>query len=259
MNINTFVQAAKRRLKGKMDQVPLSIVKELACEMDKLSSFPFEEALKKEGMSFICEIKRASPSAGIISMTFPYLETARQYQDAGADAVSVLTEPDYFKGREEHLFEISRTISLPTLRKDFVVHQYQLYEAKLLGASAVLLICAILDTRKLKEFIKVCDRLNLSALVEAHTREEIGSALEAGARVIGVNNRNLDDFTVDLQNSINLRPFVPEDILFVAESGIKTRDDIKRLEKARVNGVLIGETMMRSRDKAKILSELRGG
>lgn len=258
MNINTFAHSAKKRVEQKIKQRPLSEIIETANKVNK-SGFPFEKALKTDGMSFICEIKKASPSAGIISKDFPYLETAREYESAGADAVSVLTEPDYFKGSDRYLHDISRTISLPTLRKDFIVDEYQLYEAKVLGASAVLLICAILDTERLRRFIEICDTLNLSALVEAHTKQEIQSAIKAGARIIGVNNRNLNDFTVDLNNSIRLRRFVPRDILFVAESGIKTRYDIIRLEDAGVNGVLIGETMMRSHDKTKTLSELRYG
>lgn len=258
MNITTFTEGAKKRVQHKKRILPLSVIKEVASKMDSTTSFPFEKALSKDKISFICELKRASPSAGTISEDFPYLEIAREYEKAGADAISVLTEPEYFKGRDEYLLNVSNAVCLPTVRKDFVVDEYQIYEAKTLGASAVLLICSVLNREHMSQLIEVCDSLNISALVEAHTEHEIKSALRAGARVIGVNNRNLNDFTVDLQNSIILRSLVSKNILFVAESGIKTREDIVILEEAGVNAVLIGETMMRNNDKAKTLQGLRG-
>ena len=219
--------------------------------------FSFEKAISSPGISFICEVKRASPSKGMIAPVFPYREIAMEYEEAGADAISVLTEPDYFLGKGEYLTEISRSVSLPLLRKDFTVDPYQIFEAKVLGASAVLLICALLDTEKLKEYMKICDSLGLSALVEAHDEAEIHSALTAGARLIGVNNRNLKTFEVDFENSIRLRGLVPAGTAFIAESGIRTADDVKRLYQAGVNGVLIGESLMRSPDKKVILQEMR--
>ena len=209
-------------------------------------------------MSFICEVKKASPSKGIIAEDFPYVEIAKDYERSGASAISVLTEPQWFKGENAYLEEISKNVSIPLLRKNFTVCEYQIYEAKLIGASAVLLICSLLDNETIREWIKICDTLGLSALVEAHTEEEVKSAVSAGARIIGVNNRNLRDFTVDITNSIRLRNLVPSEILFVAESGIKTRADVAELENTGVNGVLIGETLMRSKDKKAMLDELKG-
>jgi len=211
----------------------------------------------KKRISVICEVKKASPSKGIIAECFPYLDIAKEYEEAGADAISVLTEPDYFLGENQYLSQISKQVSIPVLRKDFIVDEYQIYEAKVIGADAVLLICSLLDTVTLKKYLGICDELELSALVEAHTVEEVRSAIEAGARVLGVNNRNLKTFEVDLNHSIQLRGFVPEDILFVAESGIKTPEDMLRLQKAGVNAVLIGETLMRSPNKKEELYTLR--
>jgi indole-3-glycerol phosphate synthase len=209
-------------------------------------------------MAFICEVKKASPSKGVIAENFPYLDIAKDYQKAGADAISVLTEPEYFQGDNRYLAEISNDVQIPVLRKDFTVDAYQIYEAKLIGADAVLLICSLLDTPTLKRYLAICNELGLSALVEAHTQEEVISAMEAGARVIGVNNRNLQTFEVDLNNSIILRELVPRDIIFVAESGIRSSEDINRLRDAGVNAVLIGETLMRSPNKKEIIKELRG-
>ena len=220
--------------------------------------FPFEQALAKDSISFICEVKKASPSKGIIAEDFPYLTIARDYEAAGAAAISVLTEPYYFQGSDRYLREIAETVNIPVLRKDFTVDAYQIYEAKTLGAAAILLICSLLDTETLAEYLRIADSLGLSALVEAHDEAEIGSALRAGARVIGVNNRNLKEFTVDIHTGIRLRSLVPDNVLFVAESGIKTARDVEELRRAKVSGVLIGETLMRSPDKKAALDELRG-
>lgn len=209
-------------------------------------------------MQFICEVKKASPSKGVIAQDFPYVDIAREYERAGAGAVSVLTEPEFFQGSPRYLKEIRKQVSIPLLRKDFIIDPYQIYQAKVLGADAVLLIVSILDQAAIREYLGICDSLGLSALVEAHDEKELEQALEAGARVIGVNNRNLKDFTVDIENSIRLRSKAPEKIAFVAESGIACRQDVQRLEEARVNGVLIGETLMRSPDKKAMLDRLRG-
>lgn len=221
--------------------------------------FAFEKALKKrEGLSFICEVKKASPSKGIITEGFPYLDIAKEYEEAGAEAISVLTEPEFFKGNNIYLTKISDNVNIPVLRKDFIIDEYQIYEAKAMGADAILLICSLLDTELVKKFINLCDELGLSALTEAHTENELYSAIEAGARIIGVNNRNLQTFEVDINTSIHLRGLVPKDIIYVAESGIKTYEDIMALEAAGADAVLIGETLMRSPDKMEQLKILRG-
>ncbi|MDO5344204.1 MAG: indole-3-glycerol phosphate synthase TrpC [Lachnospiraceae bacterium] len=234
-----------------------------AAELERQSrgtggGFSFEQALSGPDIGFICECKKASPSKGLIAPDFPYVEIAREYEAAGAACISVLTEPKWFLGENRFLKEIGETVSIPCIRKDFTVDEYMIYEAKTLGASAVLLICSLLDTVTLRRYREICDELGLSALVEAHDEREIDSALQAGARIIGVNNRNLKDFTVDVHNSEKLRRLVPEEVLFVAESGIRTAEDIRVLRQARVNGVLIGETLMRSPDKKRMLDELRG-
>ena len=233
-------------------------IKSLALAMPK-GDFSFEKALKKPGLSFICECKKASPSKGLIAETFPYVEIAKEYERAGADCISVLTEPKWFLGKDEYLKKITTNVSIPCLRKDFTVDEYMIYEAKLLGASAVLLICSILSMEEVRTYIKVCDSLGISALVEVHNEEEINMAINAGARIIGVNNRNLKDFTVDTENSRKLRSLVPEGILFVAESGVKTARDIQALKQIEVDAVLIGETLMKASDKKAKLQELRGG
>lgn len=224
----------------------------------KNEPFLFEKALKKDKISFICEIKKASPSKGIIADDFPYLDIAKEYEKAGADAISVLTEPEYFMGSAEYLEQIVNTVKTPILRKDFIIDEIQIYETKIIGANGMLLICSLLDERTLTKYIKIADELGISCLVEAHNEKEIKKALNSNARIIGVNNRNLKDFTVDVKNSINLRKHVPDDIIFVSESGIKTREQITELEKNNVNAVLIGETFMRSKDKSAELRILRG-
>ena len=220
--------------------------------------FPFERALRGERMAFICECKKASPSKGLIAPDFPYLEIAKSYEAAGASAISVLTEPKWFLGSDQYLKEIAAAVKIPCLRKDFTVDEYMIYEAKTLGASAVLLICALLDTETLRKYIGICDALGLSALVEAHDETEVRSAVDAGARIIGVNNRNLKDFTVDFSNSIRLRSLIPGDVIFVAESGVRTRADVELLRARKVDAALIGETLMRAPDKRAMLAELRG-
>lgn len=221
-------------------------------------NFEFENALKKDGLSFICECKKASPSKGIIADDFPYLQIAKDYEKAGADCISVLTEPKWFLGKDEYLKEIANAVSIPCLRKDFVVDEYMIYEAKIFGAKAVLLICAILSKDKIKEYIKICDELGLSALVEAHDENEIKMALSVGARIIGVNNRNLKDFSVDTNNSKKLRDLVPKDIIFISESGVKTAEDVKVICDMGADAVLVGETLMKAENKKNKLDELRG-
>lgn len=220
--------------------------------------FSFERALQKPGISFICECKKASPSKGLISPDFPYLQIAREYEAAGADCISVLTEPKWFLGNDDYLREIAAAVSIPCLRKDFTVDEYMIYEARLLGASAVLLICSILSEAQIKEYIDICDQLRLSALMEAHDEAEVQTALNAGARIIGVNNRNLKDFSVDTENSRRLRELIPRDVLFVSESGVQNADDVNRLRDIGADAVLVGETLMRAADKKSMLNHLRG-
>ena len=217
-----------------------------------------EQAIGKPGISFICECKKASPSKGLIASDFPFLQIAEEYEAAGADAISVLTESKWFLGSDEYLREIAKTVSIPCLRKDFTVDPYMIYEARLLGAAAVLLICSILDPGELREYREICDELGLSALVEAHDEAEVEMALKAGAKIIGVNNRNLKDFTVDTGNSRRLRAMIPRDVLFVSESGVRDTSDVQAAREMGANAVLVGEALMRASDRRAKLAELRG-
>lgn len=247
-----------QRVADEKAAVPLSEMKKRAETMDANTGFPFRKALSGDEISFICEVKRASPSKGLIAPDFPYLDIARDYERAGASAISCLTEPFWFKGRDEYLAEISNAVTIPVLRKDFTVDEYMIYQAKTLGASAVLLICSILSKEQLSEYLGIAHSLGLSALVEAHDEDEVRTALSVGAGIIGVNNRDLRTFTVDINNSARLRKLVPPEILFVSESGIKTAADIEALRSNGTNAVLIGETLMRSPDKKAALDELGG-
>ncbi len=248
---------AKLRVVSAKEKLSYEELRSTALSVPK-GSFEFENALKKPDISFICECKKASPSKGIIAEDFPYLRIAEDYESAGADCISVLTEPKWFLGSNEYLREIAEKVSVPCIRKDFTVDDYMIYEAKLLGAKAVLLICSILTAEQIRAYIKVCDSLGMSALVEAHNEAEVKTAVNCGARLIGVNNRNLSDFSVDTENSRRLRELVPHDVLFVSESGVKTAEDIALLREAGADAVLIGETLMRAEDKSAKLAELRG-
>lgn len=255
--LHEIAEYTKVRIENEKKEISLEEVRSLAERMEK--TFAFEKALKADApMAFICECKKASPSKGLIAEKFPYVDIAKEYEAAGATAISVLTEPKWFLGSDRYLEEIAETVSIPCLRKDFTIDPYMIFQAKTFGAGAVLLICSLLETEKLKEYIQIADSLGLSQIVEAHDEKEIESAMDAGARIIGVNNRNLKDFSVDINNSGRLRAMVPESTLFVAESGIKTRDDVAKLETIGVNAVLIGETLMRADDKRKMLNELKG-
>lgn len=258
MNIlDQLAQHAKYRTEQAKRETPPAKIKERALSMPK-GNFSFERALQKPGVSFICECKKASPSKGLIAPDFPYLQIAREYEAAGADCISVLTEPKWFLGSDAYLREIAEAVSIPCLRKDFTVDEYMIYEAKALGASAVLLICAILSGPQIREYLAVCETLGLSALVEAHDETEVEQALLAGARMIGVNNRNLKDFTVDTENSRRLRDMIPPEVLFVSESGISGPEDVARLSEIGADAVLVGEALMRAEDKNRALSKLRG-
>jgi len=263
MILQEIAEKTKERIEFEKKKVSLEEIKSKALSMPVSNDFRFKEALRQRrlnnnGMAFICEVKKASPSKGIIAEDFPYVEIAKSYEDAGADAISCLTEPFYFKGSNEYLKEIAKNVSIPIIRKDFTVDEYMIYEAKVIGASAVLLICAILDDARLKDYLSLAHSLGLSAIVEAHSKEEVERALHADAGIIGVNNRDLRDFTVDINNSVNLRKLVPSDKVFVAESGIKTPDDIKKLYENGTDAVLIGETLMRAKNKKEMLDTLRG-
>ena len=255
--LDRLADHARERVEEAKRRQPLAEIRQRASDMPK-GNFAFENALKKSDIAFICECKKASPSKGLIAPEFPYLSIAREYEAAGADAVSVLTEPKWFLGSDKYLKDIAGAVSIPCLRKDFTVDEYMIYAAKLLGASAVLLICSILSEEQIKEYIGICDGLGLSALVEAHDGEEVEMALRAGARMIGVNNRNLKDFSVDTENSRRLRQMIPPEVLFVSESGVGSAEDVSRLRGIGADAVLIGETLMRAADKKAKLRELKG-
>ncbi len=255
--LDQLADHARGRVEAAKERRSPEKIRRQALRMDR-GDFAFENALKGNDMAFICECKKASPSKGLIAPQFPYLQIAREYEDAGADCISVLTEPEWFLGSDAYLEEIAEKLSVPCLRKDFTVDEYMIYEAKLLGASAVLLICAILSEEKVRDYLQICDELGLSALVEAHDAQEVEAALRAGARVIGVNNRNLKDFSVDTENSRRLRQMIPREVLFVSESGVSSAEDVSRLREIGADAVLIGETLMRAPDKRAKLLELRG-
>lgn len=248
---------AKERTRQAKRKISPEQMRGRALELPK-GIFAFEKALKKPEFSFICECKKASPSKGVIASDFPYQKIAREYEAAGADCISVLTEPRWFLGSDRYLEEIVSMVKIPCIRKDFTVDEYMIYEAKVLGASAVLLICSILSKEQIREYIQICDMLGLSALVEAHDEREVQMAVDAKSRIIGVNNRNLKDFSVDTDNSRRLREQIPTEILFVSESGVQSAKDVKKLREIGADAVLIGETLMRAADKKAKLRELRG-
>ncbi|MDR1695274.1 MAG: indole-3-glycerol phosphate synthase TrpC [Endomicrobium sp.] len=257
MILDKIVAAAKARVEREKSIKPFAGVKREA-ESSKRDIVPFGKALKKGDISFICEVKKASPSKGLISADFKYKDIAADYESAGADSISVLTEPDFFLGGNEYLTEIKKETKLPVLRKDFIIDAYQIYEAKNIGADAVLLICAALDFDVLKKFLEIARAIGLSCLAEAHDEKEIETVLKAGAEIVGVNNRNLKTFEVNINNSVNLRKYVPADKIFVSESGIKTREHVQALRDNKIDAVLIGEELMRSGNVKEKMRELRG-
>ena len=258
MILDTIVEATKIRVAQEKQVEMPEAVKAAALALPSDTGFPFEAALRQQDFNFICEVKKASPSKGIIAEHFPYLDIAKEYEVAGAAAISVLTEPDFFKGDKKYLQEIASTVKIPVLRKDFIIDEYQIYQAKVWGASAILLICACLDVPTLTKFRELADSLGLSSLVEAHDEHEVQMAIDCGARIIGVNNRNLKDFTVDVQNSVRLRNLVQDDVIFVSESGLETPEDIQVLRDNNIGVALMGETFMRSSNKVEKLAYLYG-
>ena len=257
--LDEIVEKTKERIEQAKETVPLEELKKEVESLEISDEFPFKKALSEDGISIIAEVKRASPSKGLIAEDFDYVAIAKEYEAAGASAISVLTEPYFFKGSNEYLEEIAQNVSIPILRKDFVIDEYMIWEAKLLGASAVLLIVSILDIATLKKFLDLAHDLGLSAIVETHDGREITTAVNVGAEIIGVNNRNLNDFTVDIENSISLRRCVGGDVIFISESGIKTKEDVARLKENDVDAVLIGETLMKCDDKKSMISEFKNG
>ena len=258
MILDKIVEATKVRVAQEKEVETPEAVKTAALALPADTGFPFEAALRQQDFNFICEVKKASPSKGIIAEHFPYLDIAKEYEVAGAAAISVLTEPDFFKGDKKYLQEIASTVKIPVLRKDFIIDEYQIYQAKVWGASAILLICACLDVPMLTKFRELADSLGLSSLVEAHDEHEVQMAIDCGARIIGVNNRNLKDFTVDVQNSVRLRNLVQDDVIFVSESGLETPEDIQVLRDNNIGVALMGETFMRSPNKVEKLAYLYG-
>ena len=258
MILDKIVEATKIRVAKEKEVETPETVKAAALALPSDTGFPFEAALRQQDFNFICEVKKASPSKGIIAEHFPYLDIAKEYEVAGAAAISVLTEPDFFKGDKKYLQEIASTVKIPVLRKDFIIDEYQIYQAKVWGASAILLICACLDVPTLTKFRELADSLGLSSLVEAHDEKEVQMAIDCGARIIGVNNRNLKDFSVDVQNSVRLRNLVQDDVIFVSESGLETPEDIQVLRDNNIGVALMGETFMRSPNKVEKLAYLYG-
>lgn len=257
MILDDLVAVTKKRVAKEKEMISLAALKQQVAQLPVDETRPFEKALKKSGMSIIAEVKKASPSKGIIAEQFPYVEIAEKYDAAGADAISVLTEPEYFLGSLDYLKEIVQHVQIPVLRKDFTIDEYMIYQAKLAGASAVLLIVSILTKPQLQDYLNLAESLGMSALVEAHDENEIKTAIEVGAKIIGVNNRNLKDFSVDFSNSERLRQLVPDDCIYVAESGVKQAQDTQVLRQHDIHVALVGETLMKSDDKKKMLADLK--
>ena len=260
MILDELADYARLRVAKDCEENSIEVLQELCCNSNAHPNRPrfcFEQALRQDGLSFICEVKKASPSKGVIAKHFPYLEIAKQYEQAGADCISCLTEPKWFLGSDKIFTDIREAVHTPMIRKDFTVDEYQIYQAKLMGADAVLLICAILDTKTIASYLELCDNLGLTALVEAHDAAEIQSAVAAGARVIGVNNRNLKDFSVDFSNASRLRDLIPPECIYVAESGVRNAADVAALRQVGADAVLMGEVLMRAKDKASLLAQMR--
>ena len=255
--LQTIAAHARTRVAADRAKISLEELKALCQEAGPGQGEQFVSALNRPGLSFLCEIKKASSFLGLISPDFPYLDIARAYEAAGADGVSCLTEPKWFLGSDDIFRQVRRTISLPMLRKDFTVDEYQIYQARLMGANAVLLIVSLLDGETLKGYLNLCRSLGLAALVETHDGQEVDAALNAGAEIIGVNNRNLKDFSVDFSNAARLRDRIPPGVLYVAESGLTGPEDAAALKRLGADAALVGEALMRAPDKGAMLASLR--
>ena len=257
MILDDIVAKQKERIEKEKKEKNIDILKNEVAKTQLNKNFFFKDSLKSKDFAFICEIKKASPSKGVIVKKFPYIDIAKEYEQAGAAAISVLTEPNFFQGSNKYLYDVSKIVNIPILRKDFIIDEYQIYQAKIIGADAILLICAILDERTLNKFLQTATSLNLNCLVETHNEDEIKKALNSNAEIIGINNRNLKTFTVDINTSLKLRKFIPDNKILISESGIKTAEDTKILKQAGFNGALIGESMMLSKNKTPFLSKLK--
>lgn len=242
------VEAAKQRLPKKQ------VIRDaLAAPRDRR---PFMGNLERPGINIISEIKRASPSKGSICPDLDPAAYARQYEEGGAAALSVLTDTPWFKGSFEDFRAAREATSLPMIRKDFIISSYQIYESLLLGADAVLLIVRILSKEELRDYLSLCGELDLDALVEVHSEEEIEPANFAGAKLVGINNRNLSSFETNIENAVRMVSLLDENQIPVAESGIRGREDIKTLEKAGIRNFLIGESLVRAPDPVGFLREM---
>ncbi len=257
--LDKILDSTKQRVASKKAKLPLNELKNKLDSMDcARAESSFEKALKTKDFALICEVKKASPSKGIIAHDFNHTQIALDYAQGGANAISCLTEPEFFLGSDEYLSEIRQSVSLPILRKDFIIDEYMIYEAKLIGADAILLITRILSKEQLKDFFTLASELGLDVLVETHTLDDVKKALFCGAKIIGINNRDLQSFEVDLNHSIRLRSELPDDVVCISESGIKSYDDIRLLRENGINGALIGEELMRSQDKQALIRALKG-
>ncbi len=256
MILDRIVEAKRREVGYLKGMRSLSLLKETMRDLPPPRDF--KRAISGSPFSIIAEVKRCSPSKGRIREDFDPFKIATIYQENGAAAISILTDEEFFEGNRTYLSGIRKIVELPLLRKDFIIDPYQIYETKILGGDALLLIACLLEDRQLREYIRLTQNLDLSALVEVHTREELKKALAVGAEIIGINNRNLKTFFTDLRTTLILAPSIPKDRIVVSESGINTKGDIETLMKAGIHCFLVGEALMRSEDIGGKLRELLG-
>jgi indole-3-glycerol phosphate synthase len=257
MILDDIIAYKKEELAETKRRAPLVDIKSRAAEAGPTRGFGITLAGCEE-IRLIAEVKKASPSKGVIREDFDPVTIARAYESSGASCISVLTEQKFFQGRLEYLDAIRKAVAIPLLRKDFIFDTYQIIEARAAGADAVLLIAACLERQQLEDLIGLARQLHLDVLVESHTYKELDKALLAGARLVGINNRDLTTFTVDLQTTIDLMKDIPGDRTVVSESGIRTREDVVKLQRSGVDAVLVGESLMREKDIGKKVKELLG-
>ncbi len=257
MILDDIIANKKEELSETKRRYPLADIKARATDADSVRGFG--KALSAgTGIRLIAEVKKASPSKGVIREDFDPIAIARTYEKSGASCISVLTEQKFFQGKLEYLGAIRKTVGLPLLRKDFIVDEYQIHEARAAGADAILLIAAALDKSQMQDYIGTAKRLGLDVLVESHTYKELDKSLLAGAMLVGINNRDLTTFTVSLQTTLDLAKDIPNDRTIVSESGIKTREDVRKLQQAGVDAILVGESLMQEKDVEKKVKELLG-